>query len=190
MKTSFQNNLIVCFDLHDTLLDSTKAWIKAFRQICKNDKNLFLKIKQEYLAGGWKREICKKYGYKYEEVKNIYLSKVKTITGVKKFCDWLIKQYRVFVITNATYKRALEDIDILKIKFEKVYSRDNGIKPDKDYIKSIMEQNNAKYMLMVGNEKERDIFNLPNTKTIIVTKHITLNKLKKTYRKFLKELNV
>lgn len=181
MKTNFQNNLVVCFDLHDTLLDSFPAWIKAFEQITGDDKDKFEKIKSEFVGGGWKREICKKYGYDYNDVKKIYLGYVKAIKGVKEFCLYIKKYYHTFVITNATLPRAEEDIKILGIEFEKVYSRDNGIKPDKDYIKGIIKGNNFDFLVMVGNETERDIFDIDNTRTIIVSPSSTFEELKKQF---------
>ena len=178
MKTNFQDKLVVCFDLHDTLLNSFPAWLIAFEQITGKDTDLCSKIKSEFIAGGWKREICKKYGYDYNDVKNIYLDNVTAIQGVKEFYDYVKNYYKVFVITNATMPRAKEDIEILGIDFDKVYTRDNGIKPDKDYILDIMSQNNFDYMVMVGNEKERDIFDLNCTRTIIVTPTSTFDELK------------
>ena len=186
MKTNFQNKILVCFDLHDTLLSSQKAWIIAFKEITKNDNKKFEAIKKEYLDGGWKREICKKYGYDYNDLKNIYLGIVEPMEEVKKFCLEMKKRHKVFIITNATYKRALEDIGILKIDFEKVYSRDNGIKPDTEYIKNILKENDMEKMIMVGNEYERDVFDLPNTKSIIVNKKSTFNDLINEYNLIIK----
>ena len=117
MKTNFQNDIVICFDLHDTLLDSTTAWLKAFKDIVNGDEKLYKTIIEEYLNGGWKREICKKYGYRYDDVKDIYLTYVRPFFEIKKFCQEMKKRHRVYIITNATKKRAVEDIEILQMEF-------------------------------------------------------------------------
>ncbi|MBQ7307509.1 MAG: HAD-IA family hydrolase [Clostridia bacterium] len=190
MKTNFHNEIVVCFDLHDTLLFSQNAWLEAFKIITKGDDEKYQTIKKEYLEGGWKREICKKFGYQYDEVKDIYLTIVEPMEEVKKFCEEMQKKHRVFIITNATYKRAIEDIKVLKMEFEKVYSRDDGKKPDPEYIKKILEQNDIHNMIMVGNETVRDIFNLPNTKSIIVNQNTQYKDLIKEYKKIISEINL
>ena len=190
MKTNFQSDIqdkiVVCFDLHDTLVYSTRAWKKAFKIVCKNDKGVAKKIIEEYNAGGWKRKICESYGYDYDEVKKIYFPFLKPIKSTKKFCLKMKEYHKVFIITNAKKTRAIEDSKILGINFDKIYSRDDGVKPDKEYIERILTENNIKYMIMVGNE-ECDKFPFKQIKIIEILPRITYNKLIKNYEKILKE---
>lgn len=189
MKINSQNKIAICFDLHDTLLNSYPAWIKAFTMVTNGDLEKSEKMIEEFKKGEWKREICSRYGYTYDEVKNIYLQNVKPIYPVKKFCEMVKKNNSVYIITNATQPRAEEDIFILGMTFEKVYTRENGIKPDKNYIKRIIKENNLSHLIMVGNEKERDVFSLPETTSIIVNENTSYEYLMNKYNNLINLYN-
>lgn len=67
----------------------------------------------------------------------------------------------------------------------KIYTKEDGEKPDGEYIKKILSQNKIDFMIMIGDNRNEDIFNLRNVKTILVTE--TKN-IKRKINKILKGL--
>ena len=66
----------ICFDFHDIFVDAKTAWIEAFSNLCNEYKeNAVI----DYNNKVSKKEICRRYKLKYEEVEEVYRKHLKPI---------------------------------------------------------------------------------------------------------------
>lgn len=175
--------LLVCFDLHDTLVNSTKAWLKAYK---KMSPNKYKEIKKDYKKGMFRKEICKKYDIEYNRVKAIYREHLHEKKFVIKYYNFIRNNYDTCIITNASSMRAKEDLEHCNIKYDKLYTSDDGLKPDSKYISKIMKENESDFLILIGNQDE-DILTLPNTTSYLIKNDLQIVniyvKIKKNYRR-------
>lgn len=162
--------ILICFDLHDTLVNSTRAWLKAYKIIRPND---YKSIKKDYKKGMRRKEICKKYNIEYEQLKIIYRKKLSKNKLVMKFYNIIRKKYSTCIITNASLERATNDLNYCNIKYDKLYTSLDGLKPDSKYILKIMKENKSDYLILIGNQKE-DKLTLVNTKSYLIKSQLQI----------------
>lgn len=190
MKINYQNKIGILLDLHDTLVKSKSCWIKAFKKIAKDKIEAKVMI-DEYKNGGWKREILLRHGYDYEQVKDIYLQYVSPKNDIIRLCKKYESDFKLILVTNATYSRMNEDIKKVDLKFFKKYTRENGIKPNNEYILNILKENNLDSAIMIGNDKVKDVFdNISHkVKSVIIGRFANRYLLDKKIQHIIKEFN-
>lgn len=175
--------IAICYDLHNTIIKSDSAWLKAFKKICKENYPI---IKQEYKFMS-RRSICKKYDMNFEQLENEYRRHIILSRKVCKVYYKYMRKFQTLIISNAPASRVYKDIEKCRLEhsFVKIYTKEDGEKPDDKYIKEILLENNIDFMIMIGDSRNEDIFNLRNVKTILVTETKNINR---KINKLLKEL--
>lgn len=173
----------ICYDLHNTLIKSNHAWLKAFKKLCK-DK--YPAIKQEYKFMS-RKSICRKYDINFESIENEYRKYIRLNKKVCKTYYKYLDKYPTMIISNAPSSRVYKDILKCKLKHNsvKIYTKEDGEKPNSEYINKILLQNKIEFAIMIGDNKNEDVFDLKNVRTILVdeTKNIS-----KEINKILEEL--
>lgn len=164
--------ILIGFDLHDTLVFSTDAWLKAFKTV---SPNTFSKIKNDYMIIS-RKEICKKYNINYEKLKKIYRKNLKINNKVVKVYKKIYSLFDTCIITNASLERAIQDMLFCGIKYKKLYTKEDGLKPNIHYINGIINEQKCDYMIYIGN-KEEDILIGNNVKSYILSKNLSINKI-------------
>lgn len=162
--------LLVCFDLHDTLVSSTKAWLDAYKQTNPNEYKL---IKKDYKSGMSRKKICKKYDINYEYLEEIYRKKLHRKKLVMRYYNLIRNKYNTCIITNASSMRARKDLEHCNIKYNKLYTSDDGLKPNSKYISRIMKENESDFLILIGNQDE-DILLLPKTISYLIERDIQI----------------
>lgn len=162
--------LLIAFDLHDTLVNSTKAWLKAYKRMNSNE---YKKIKKDYKNGMFRKDICKKYDIEYEHLKEIYREYLHENKLVLKYYDLIRNNYDTCIITNASSIRARKDLEHCNIKYDKLYTSEDGLKPDKKYIYKIMKENKCDFLILIGNQDE-DILTLTNTTSYLIKNNLQI----------------
>lgn len=175
--------IAISYDLHNTIIKSDRAWLKAFKKICKEN---YSAIKQEYKFMS-RKSICKKYNINFEQLENEYRQHIKLSRRVCKVYYEYMYKFQTLIISNAPASRVFKDVEKCGLEHShvKIYTKEDGEKPDGEYIKKILSQNKIDFMIMIGDNRNEDIFNLRNVKTILVTE--TKN-IKRKINKILKEL--
>ena len=164
--------VLVGFDLHDTLILSTEAWLRAFKIVAPN---IFSEIENDYMIFS-RKDICKKYNINYENLKKIYRKNLKVNSNAVKVYNKLCTLFDTCIITNASFERATQDMIFCGIKYNKLYTRENGLKPNIDYIKDILNKQKCDYLIYIGNKNE-DILIGDNIKSYIISKILPINKI-------------
>ena len=164
----------ICYDLHNTLIKSDPAWLKAFKKLCKNRYPV---IKQEYKFMS-RKAICRKYNIDFEILENEYRKHIRLNKKVCKTYYKYLDEYPTMIISNAPASRVYKDIEKCKLNHDlvKIYTKEDGEKPASKYINKILSQNKIQFAIMIGDNKDEDIFNLTNVKTILVDKTKNINK--------------
>lgn len=160
--------LSIWFDFHDTIVDSSKAWLKAYKYYCS--KKEYRKISFLYKKGYSRKKLANMVNIDYYLIENKYREYLKT----KRIITWLlyycINKYDVIIISNASRKRILKDLEKVKINCDqiKLYTKENGHKPEIKYINNIIKDNNIDEVIMIGNDKFEDNFKQKKINTVII----------------------
>ena len=176
--------IAICYDLHNTLIKSNKAWLKAFKKMCREKYSI---IKQEYKFMS-RKSICKKYDINSEQLENEYRKYIKLSKKVCKSYYEYLHKLPTIIISNAPASRVYKDIEKCKLKHNsvKIYTKEDGEKPDSEYINKILLQNKIEFAIMIGDNKNEDVFDLKNVRTILVdeTKNISqeINKILEEFK--------
>lgn len=164
----------ICYDLHNTLIKSDHAWLKAFKKLCKDKYPV---IKQEYKFMS-RKTICRKYDINFENLEIEYRKYIQLNKKVCKIYYKYLDKYPTMIISNAPASRVYKDIEKCKLKHNsvKIYTKEDGEKPASGYINKILLLNKIQFAIMIGDNKAEDIFNLKNVNTVLVNKTKNINK--------------
>lgn len=148
--------IVIFYDLHDTLIKSEVAWLRSFKKYSKKN---YSEIKKNYNAGISRKLICKIYDLDYDIVKEDYRKNLRVNFSVA-FLLKLFSQYPQYIISNGSASRVQADLEFCNLDnfFEKIYTKEHGVKPDQKYIEKIIKTNKIDYAIMIGNKSDEDIF--------------------------------
>ena len=115
-------NVKICFDFHDIFVDAKTAWIESFTNLCNDHKE---NIVIDYNNKVSKKEICKRYKLKYEEVEEVYRKHLEPINDNIKFAKEIQKHHIIDLISLSRYTRLKKDIEKFSLEtlFDKIYSK-------------------------------------------------------------------
>lgn len=166
--------IAISYDLHNTLIKSNKAWLKAFKSLSKEH---YSNIKQEYSFMS-RKAICKKYDINFEQLEYEYRKYIKLNKRVCKLYYKYLHKFPTLIISNAPASRVYRDIQKCNLKYDcvKIYTKEDGEKPDSEYINKILLQNKIEFAIMIGDNKNEDVFDLNNVKTILIDETKNLSK--------------
>lgn len=141
-------------DLHDTLLESSIAWIKSFYVLipgeienCVNDLS----------KGISRRTVAKTFGVSYDIVLDEYRKHLKPREEVYTLIQILSNEFPLVIVSNSSRDRIEKDIALLpSLNIERVYSKENGKKPDRMYLESILENMSWDSAILIGNNLVED----------------------------------
>jgi len=154
--------LSIWFDFHDTIVNSSKAWLKAYKYYCS--KKYYYQIRKMYKQGVSRKKLASMLNVDYSLIEDKYRENLKN----RKIITWLlyycIENFDVLIISNASRNRILKDLDKVKINYNniKLYTKEDGLKPREKYIDNIIKINKFEKVIMIGNDKFED--NLKHTK--------------------------
>ena len=112
----------ICFDFHDIFVDAKTAWIEAFSNLCNEYKeNAVI----DYNNKVSKKEICRRYKLKYEEVEEVYRKHLKPINRNIELAKEIQKYHVIDLISLSRYTRLKKDIEKISLEnlFDKIYSK-------------------------------------------------------------------
>lgn len=163
----------IVFDFHDTLVESTKAWLNAFKKVVHCRKN-FLQIKKDYLNKVSRKLICQNYGIDYNLVLKYYREYLKIKKeGMHLYENLALKYPKIpfILVSNASKERLMLDINKFKeYNFDKIYSKENGQKPNKEYFEKICKENNIDFIILIGNDEKEDCKVIDNMLSFMISK--------------------
>lgn len=162
-----KNKIIIGCDLHNTLLLSNEAWIKAYLHYnCNIDKDQLAKSIYNKES---RKEISKKYNIDYEMVKNKYHENCKPNIKLIMFIK-MLKELNIPVLLISSSNKEKVDKDLLKLKnyivFDKVYTKENFKKDNMKDWNRIIKENKADLMIYIGNDYDEDI--IKNDKVVSI----------------------
>lgn len=160
--------IAIGFDLHDTLVYSTQAWKDAFGFFAGDRYTNYI---EKYLKRkGSRRELSNILNVDYKSVETYYHVILRKSEKMEKLMMILSDIEEVYIVTNASFSRAYHDLlctGLLKY-VSKIYSRENGKKPDCKYIDKILSENQLDYFLYIGNNSIEDVFMSKRTISLLV----------------------
>lgn len=158
---------LILADFHGTIVDANAAWHKAYCCLCPTQSDL---IREKIIAKENRSEIAKALGLDYQEVIRLYRSFLSVRHEVIQIIKGL--DLPIIIISNASKERLLLDIESVKgqhdLKFDKVYSGEDGKKPDTEYIERVIKENEYEFAYMIGNDAVEDFVKSPLVTNILV----------------------
>ncbi|MCM1439921.1 MAG: HAD family hydrolase [Roseburia sp.] len=165
--TSYQNKKCgLLFDLHDTLVNSREAWLLGLTRL-----NPFRdKEELEMLYDSLKRkEICKFLDISYEDWLKHYQDNISVKPIMVELLNIVSTKFKCYIVSNASSERVHYDCRLVgEHYFQKIYCKEDGIKPNAEYLKSILADNQLDYGILVGDNYQEDYINLPTLQSVII----------------------
>lgn len=99
------------------------------------------------------------YNIDYSKLENSYRQYLKLNRRVMSFIISIYNFYNIILISNSSAKRVHADLKKIKMQkyFNKVYTKEDGIKQNHNYIEKILKENNIDLMIYIGNDKTEDL---------------------------------
>ena len=168
--TYYQNKTCgLLFDLHDTLVNSREAWLLGLIQLQPFRDKAELEMLYDTIK---RKELCKLLDINYEEWLKHYQDNVTVKPIMIKLLDIVSTQFKCFIVSNASFSRVHYDCRLVgEHYFKKIYSKENGIKPDAKYLKSILTENQLDYGILIGDNYQEDYIDLPTLQSTIINKN-------------------
>lgn len=153
------------FDLHGTLLNSNKAWEDALIEFDPEKKDFY---HQAIMDKKNRKELAQIAGVSFETLSERYYSLVKIREEVFSIALELNKNHPCIIVSNAPKFRVERDIKKLReLNLLRVYSGEDGKKPEKDYLERILKEMNWEQAYLIGNDIQEDL-SLSNRITSII----------------------
>jgi len=158
----------VFFDLHNTLTDANEAWKSAYRDLVSNSEHR--KIAKMIDQKESREKLCVEHGLDYGLVTQRYRENLSINEYGLLLLNSLSKHFEVCLVTNSSKEKTISDLKKIGLnqKFKKVYTKENGTKPDPEYIKDIIKENNFDLVFMIGNDVYEDFVISDNIIPIII----------------------
>jgi len=145
------------------------AWEQAFlKNIPEHLKSSLLLLLNQKIS---RRQIATLYQLDYAEVERDYRQELEINRNVLQFILHLkIAGHRLLLISNAKRYKVNLDLEKLELSelFDKIYTSEDGRKPDSRYIQNIMDEQNLNLLIMVGNSEQEDVFSHPNVISLLI----------------------
>ncbi|MRG27783.1 HAD family hydrolase [Laceyella tengchongensis] len=160
------SRIAFAFDLHDTVVYSSEAWLAAYMEQITAEHRAVEKKEcvSLLLRGKISRSLVSSiFGLDHDVVEEAYRCNLNMNTKMLTLIQTLKDAgFKTILISNAKSKRVMDDIKSLGIEklFSVIYTKENGRKPYFDYIDSIIRENELDLLVMIGNGQE-DIFHHP-----------------------------
>lgn len=160
------NKIAFAFDLHDTIVNASKAWIAGYQEEMPDENGV--KDKKDCISVLLREKVSRSlisraFNLDHTAVELAYRRNLNTNINVISLVQALKSAgFKIILISNARRKRAMDDIKFLELEklFFRIYTQENGLKPDFDYVDSIIRENELDLLIMIGNSQE-DIFHHP-----------------------------
>jgi len=161
-------NYAILFDLHDTLIQSREAWLRAFKYLRPNE---YGRIRKMYDKPINRKKICEIYSIDYTALKKEYQNYLREYKCTIFVLKRLSNLYKIIILSNASKNRIIEDLSRFELSnyIFKIYSKEDGMKPNENYIQKIIAENHISRAIMIGNNYNEDVLNLNNIDNIIIT---------------------
>ena len=158
----------ICFDLHNTLTDANEAWKLAYKDLVGNSE--YLEISKRIDQKESREKLCVEHGLNYSLVTQKYRENLSINEYGLLLLNSLSKYFEVCLVTNSSKEKAINDLKKIGLdqKFNKIYTKENGTKPDPEYIKNIIKENNFDLVLMIGNDIYEDFVTSDNVVPLII----------------------
>ncbi|MBQ2946613.1 MAG: hypothetical protein IJE04_02010 [Bacilli bacterium] len=173
-----KNNIIVGCDLHNTLLLSNEAWIKAF--ISLNSKLDINEISNFIYSKKSRKEMARLYNIDYNVLLNTYhkncIPNIKLLNFIKEL---KVKGFPIVLISSSSEEKVKKDLEKLKeyISFDKIYTKETFSKSVSKDWDMVIKEYRAKFMVYIGNDYDEDIIH--NDKVISILSGHFFTELKK-----------
>lgn len=156
----------ILFDVHGTLLDSNKAWISSFSKYGDKPSEYY----SDKIWGKYSRkQLAKEIGVSFDIIKAEYRKNLLPRNEIVNMLIELSKSYEVAILSNARKEDVNEDLKkIEKIPKMRIFSREDGKKPDSKYVEHVLEKLEWEKAYMIGNDPDEDVFNTEKVTSLIV----------------------
>lgn len=174
-----KNNILIGCDLHNTLLLSNEAWIKAFLSF--NRKIDVKKISNDIYSKKSRKELASLYNIDYDELLYKYhekcLPNIKLLNFVKELQN---KGFQIILISSSNKEKVNKDLTKINnyISFNEIYTREIFNKNNINDWNKVIKKYKADFMIYIGNDYDEDIIN--NKKVISVLSGHFFTELKQT----------
>jgi len=162
------NNILICSDLHNTLLFSNKAWIDAFSSFINIPLN---DIAKKVYQKQSRKQMAIQYNIDYHQVLEKYHTLVEPNTPLLKLLNVLNSLgIKIIVVSSASAEKVEKDYKKIEqfCPIEAYYNRDSFDKKNYDSWNNLRLQHNVEHILYIGNDYEEDIINHPFVSSLIV----------------------
>lgn len=175
------------FDLHDTLVNSREAWLSGLIQLQPFRDKAELEMLYDTLK---RKEICKLLNINYEEWLKLYQDNISVKPIMVELLNIVSKKFKCYIVSNASFERVHYDCRLVgEHYFQKIYSKEDGKKPNAEYIKSILFDNKLDYGILIGDNYQEDYTLLPTVQSVIINQSddtvTILEKILSAMKKFL-----
>lgn len=178
--------IVFFFDFHDTIVNSSKAWIKAFKYFCP--KKEYTKVKKLYKYKTSRKKLAKMINVDYLEIENKYRENLKPNKSILNLLIKCKKNHEVIILSNSSKEKLHKDINKIGIDIKTIYSKEDGVKPDPKYINKLVSIHKSDLFIMIGNDKKEDVLIHKKIKCFIIKNKIDLliipYKVRKTIKNF------
>ena len=158
---------VLLVDFHGTIVDANLAWYRAYCASCP-DKSEY--IWNRLSAKDSRKEIAQSLGLNYDDVIKIYRQNLAVRDDVIKMIHGL--NLPIIIVSNASLERLMADINTVQsqhnLTFLKIYSKENGKKPDVEYIERIIAENGFDGAYMIDNDIDEGVIKSPKVTNILV----------------------
>lgn len=153
-----KNNIIIGCDLHNTLLLSNEAWINAIMSFnSKLDKK---EVTKRIYDKESRKKLALEYNIDYNQLLDKYHSICLPNFPLISFINELKHQgFKIFIISSASKEKVHKDLLNLNkmIQFTEVYTKENFNKRKSEDWDAIIDCNDTKMMVYIGNDYDEDI---------------------------------
>lgn len=153
-------------DLHGTLLDSNYAWSKAFQKFDPKRMDYYSHALCNKVS---RKELANIAGVPFEQIKAEYRKNLRPREEILAIVNILKKSFELVIVTNSKRNDALLDLEYLpNLNYKAIFTKEDGCKPDMEYLNSIIEQLNWEFAYLIGNDICEDCVDMKNVCSILV----------------------
>lgn len=145
----------IMLDFHGTLVNSNQAWLEAF--------SILDPPRREYYREKiWKKEsrhlLAQTARLSFTEVYDLYATLLQPRLEIVDLVKKLGESYPLIIVSNSERERLLQDLQkIPPLPIQRIYSKENGRKPNLDYLESILHEMSWERAFLIGNDPEEDL---------------------------------
>jgi PAS domain-containing protein len=157
-------------DVHGTLLLSNRAWARAFGRY---DPDRFGMYCEEISKKRDRRELAAIAKVPYERIVDAYREELTPRQDVIRMIER--SGLPRVIVSNARRERLLLDLELLDFACDRIYTKEDGRKPDTNYLERILRDQRWDCAYLIGNDPIEDYSMHPRIQSIIIPQPPCLN---------------